>query len=743
MDPPAPRPPETAGVSVMIHEGEDAARVIYGEVCAICRDDVTRRGRIDACDHLFCLPCIKRWAKIETKCPLCKARFSFIQPEDLVPPEPESRPSTRGARAGGPQKELKRIYLPHRDQVYEGDGELPDGMDIEEVLCGRCGDGGDEDKLMLCDGCDQGFHCYCVGLDSVPMDEWRCAICAVEDEDDDGDVATDHRIERRRESASGEDESTRRDEAIARGLQRAEDAAAARAERDELVAAARERAAMLRDARRNARRNAHGGDDVRVRTVGSRRRARERREDEEDEEEEVEEDEEEEVEEDEEEDDGSPPWARAIRSSRESNHRPRRQPPAPYRPPGREDARRRTQIARVAELRRLWERYRTGAIAFGGDDSVPIDDPSQSNDVTHDVTHGVTHDVTHEANPQGMDDWERVRRATGLRRDARGDDVDTGRTLEPAATLTRVASAEPRRELKRPASRRERGAPVPAVGGDRARVHPSPPPPPPPPHPPRPSLPASAWVNPPPPPNAVTGREPGAPRFTRRGERSTSYAAGVVVAARGGVGGSRLPPGISFSPPRPAATARTARWSDDSDDEEPSVKPSTTRRRLEGSIPARGVDQFHHHSLPRGRHEVPATSFVPPGAVKHTSLGSVDDPAETKRREKETEAAAMNFGAPDKARVAARARHFLRPAWTSGKVKGKDTFKEYAKSATRAGFAAACALAIKSRSRLEGASEDEVLAGAEARAREMSAAVDRAVRAALRKLGVETVDDDG
>ena len=34
-------------------------------------------------------------------------------------------------------------------------------------------------------------------------------------------------------------------------------------------------------------------------------------------------------------------------------------------------------------------------------------------------------------------------------------------------------------------------------------------------------------------------------------------------------------------------------------------------------------------------------------------------------------------------------------------------------------------------------------AGAEARAREMSAAVDRAVRAALRKLGVETTEDDG
>ena len=191
VEPPAPRPHDAS-----VGGEDDAARVIYGEVCAICRDDVTRRGRIDACDHLFCLPCIKRWANIETKCPLCKARFSFIQPEDLVPPDPDARPSTRGAQ----RAELKRVYLPHKDQVYEGDGELPDGVDIEEVLCGRCGDGGDEDKLMLCDGCDQGYHCYCVGLDAVPLDEWRCQICADEDGDDGAEAqpASTRKTKRRR-----------------------------------------------------------------------------------------------------------------------------------------------------------------------------------------------------------------------------------------------------------------------------------------------------------------------------------------------------------------------------------------------------------------------------------------------------------------------------------------------------------------------------------------------------------------
>ena len=71
------------------------------------------------------------------------------------------------------------IRVARRDQTYEGDeSELPEGMAIEDVICGTCGEGGDEDRLMLCDGCDAGHHCFCVGLDAVPLEEWRCRICA-------------------------------------------------------------------------------------------------------------------------------------------------------------------------------------------------------------------------------------------------------------------------------------------------------------------------------------------------------------------------------------------------------------------------------------------------------------------------------------------------------------------------------------------------------------------------------------
>jgi len=41
--------------------------------------------------------------------------------------------------------------------------------------------GGDEPHLMLCDGCDQGYHCFCVGLDAVPLEEWHCSICEAAD----------------------------------------------------------------------------------------------------------------------------------------------------------------------------------------------------------------------------------------------------------------------------------------------------------------------------------------------------------------------------------------------------------------------------------------------------------------------------------------------------------------------------------------------------------------------------------
>ena len=56
-----------AAVAAAVAAAARAEEAIFGDVCAICQEDVALRGKIDSCAHLFCLPCVKRWAKIETR----------------------------------------------------------------------------------------------------------------------------------------------------------------------------------------------------------------------------------------------------------------------------------------------------------------------------------------------------------------------------------------------------------------------------------------------------------------------------------------------------------------------------------------------------------------------------------------------------------------------------------------------------------------------------------------------------
>ena len=50
---------------------------------------------------------------------------------------------------------------------------------MDNVVCVKCKDGGDENKLLLCDHCDQSFHTYCLfpPIPSIPKGDWRCPKC--------------------------------------------------------------------------------------------------------------------------------------------------------------------------------------------------------------------------------------------------------------------------------------------------------------------------------------------------------------------------------------------------------------------------------------------------------------------------------------------------------------------------------------------------------------------------------------
>uniref|UniRef100_S4RDL6 [histone H3]-trimethyl-L-lysine(4) demethylase n=1 Tax=Petromyzon marinus TaxID=7757 RepID=S4RDL6_PETMA len=54
---------------------------------------------------------------------------------------------------------------------------------IEMYVCLVCGRGDEEDKLLLCDGCDDSYHTFCLipPLQDVPKGDWRCPKCVAEE----------------------------------------------------------------------------------------------------------------------------------------------------------------------------------------------------------------------------------------------------------------------------------------------------------------------------------------------------------------------------------------------------------------------------------------------------------------------------------------------------------------------------------------------------------------------------------
>ncbi|KAJ7527087.1 hypothetical protein O6H91_16G036100 [Diphasiastrum complanatum] len=136
-------------------------------ICGVCLSegiDPLDRGQLDCCDHFFCFACIMEWAKVESRCPLCKQRFVTI----IKPP-----------RADMPRSRGRTVRIPTRNQVYIPPQEDGPVDPYANTICMECQESGNEHLLLLCDGCDSAAHTYCVGLGrSVPRGDWYCSSCA-------------------------------------------------------------------------------------------------------------------------------------------------------------------------------------------------------------------------------------------------------------------------------------------------------------------------------------------------------------------------------------------------------------------------------------------------------------------------------------------------------------------------------------------------------------------------------------
>ncbi|XP_028266723.1 lysine-specific demethylase 5B-B isoform X2 [Parambassis ranga] len=150
-------------------------------------------------------PAQRQLAQMPETCPSARRAKRMKCEAVCVKTEPgepgENKPNLR-RRMGSfvvkpePEKEIpipvKQEPVEIRDPIIEADKSksrykkiippLPQNP-VDLVVCLVCGSGADEDRLLLCDGCDDSYHTFCLipPLHDVPRGDWRCPKCLAQE----------------------------------------------------------------------------------------------------------------------------------------------------------------------------------------------------------------------------------------------------------------------------------------------------------------------------------------------------------------------------------------------------------------------------------------------------------------------------------------------------------------------------------------------------------------------------------
>lgn len=130
----------------------------HAEKCPICLLSFKQQeiGTPETCDHSFCVDCIQKWSRNVNTCPVDRQTYSLI----LVRKELNGRV-------------VRQIPVEAPVQQEEDDGG------IDGISCEICGGRDREDRMLLCDGCNLGFHMECLNppLERPPYGNWFCRAC--------------------------------------------------------------------------------------------------------------------------------------------------------------------------------------------------------------------------------------------------------------------------------------------------------------------------------------------------------------------------------------------------------------------------------------------------------------------------------------------------------------------------------------------------------------------------------------
>ncbi|XP_057244301.1 lysine-specific demethylase 5C-like, partial [Malurus melanocephalus] len=93
--------------------------------------------------------------------------------------EPRGSPVSPGARDG--REELRHSPEPCTKMTMRLRRSHSNSQFVDSYICRICSRGDEDDKLLLCDGCDDNYHIFCLlpPLPEIPKGIWRCPKCVM------------------------------------------------------------------------------------------------------------------------------------------------------------------------------------------------------------------------------------------------------------------------------------------------------------------------------------------------------------------------------------------------------------------------------------------------------------------------------------------------------------------------------------------------------------------------------------
>lgn len=161
---------QAAAVSRPAEENEDSDSSTSSngrEKCPICLLSFGRQevGKPENCDHKFCATCIEEWSKTVSTCPFDRKQFLKI-----ICLENYHSPTV-----------TREISVKVENKCEEVDAE------DDLTFCRICNRSDREESMLLCDGCNLGYHMECLvpALEEVPTEFWYCDDCFASSGDND------------------------------------------------------------------------------------------------------------------------------------------------------------------------------------------------------------------------------------------------------------------------------------------------------------------------------------------------------------------------------------------------------------------------------------------------------------------------------------------------------------------------------------------------------------------------------